>query len=326
VTLALVLALLSHVPTVSQRRFAEVGLLVLIVLDLVIATGEFGYLRQVPVGLSNRYASTDRRTALPAGFFEAERDAAGLGRLELFEYRPRIASAPSDGGYRASCYEPLVPAQWALLEQRLSRKPATGATLYDLDPERHATFYDVAGVVRILEQRIEGSHEVVINEDALPRAYLVNRFRVVPQARAFRHIRVGDVDFRAEVLLEEDPALLGIGFPWAELEPAEIVSYAPERVEIEAQSPGVALLVLSDTHFPGWRATVNGEPAEILRANGLYRAVRVGRGRQRVVFEYVPESLRVGGALSLGSLLSLSAVGVVAWRRRRVARGGGAAR
>ena len=39
---------------------------------------------------------------------------------------------------------------------------------------------------------------------------------------------------------------------------AQIVSYEPERVEIEATSRGPGLLVLSDLHYPGWKAEVDG--------------------------------------------------------------------
>jgi hypothetical protein len=175
----------------------------------------------------------------------------------------------------------------------------------------------VAGVARILREPIEGDHLVEMNEDALPRAYLVNRWRIVPQEKAFEHLRLGDVDFSAEVLLEREPGLVGVGFPWPAVEPAEIVSYEAERVVIEADAPSASLLVLSDTHYPGWRATVDGEPAPILRANGLYRAIALEQGSHRVVFDYAPGSLRLGGMLSLASLAVLAAVGLVAAVRSR---------
>jgi hypothetical protein len=317
--------LLSTSLDAAQRRAAQLGLIGLVILDLVIATGEYGYLRSIPLDLSNRYASTDRRTVLPPGFYESERDAAGLGRIALYKYRPRIASSPSEGGYRISCYEPLVPAQWARLERALKAGSGMGATLYDLDYERYAPLYDVAGVTRILREPIEGTHEVELNEDALPRAYLVNAWRVVDQDQAFRHLRAGNIDFSAEVLLEREPLLEGRGFPWPEILPAEIVEYAPERVVIEAEAPSASLLVLSDTHYPGWRATVDGEPVEILRANGLYRAVALEQGSRRVVFEYVPDSLRLGGSVSLASIGVLGTLGAIVALRSRSSRAGSSA-
>jgi uncharacterized membrane protein YfhO len=84
-------------------------------------------------------------------------------------------------------------------------------------------------------------------------------------------------------------------------------------VEIEAETAGEVLLVLTDTYYPGWEARVDSVPVEIFRANGLHRAVRVPAGRHSVVFEYRPASLRWGLALSVGSGLVL---GLLAWRRR----------
>jgi uncharacterized membrane protein YfhO len=99
--------------------------------------------------------------------------------------------------------------------------------------------------------------------------------------------------------------------------PAEIVAYAPERVEIDVQAERPGLLVLSDTYFPGWRAWVDDVETEILRANGLFRAVALSAGVHRVRFEYRPASLRFGAALSAASLGLLCAVPLAARLRRR---------
>ena len=107
--------------------------------------------------------------------------------------------------------------------------------------------------------------------------------------------------------------------PWPKLRRARIVSYAAERIVIEIDSPDSALLVLTDTHYPGWRAEVDGHEAEILRANGVYRAVAVASGEHEVVFEYRPASLRWGLLVSLAALVLFLAIAsqraVRLWRR-----------
>ncbi len=185
-----------------------------------------------------------------------------------------------------------------------------GATLFDLDANERATFYDVAGVGRLLRSQ-DGAPRVVWNPDALPRAFVLSGHRVVSQEQAFRALRDGSVDFHRTVLVEQPAGLE----PQEEgtLVPARI-EYRPERVVVEAESQTPGLLVLSDSYHPGWRATRDGEALRILRANGLYRAVRLPAGRHRVVFEYVPVSLRIGTGVSLASLGVL--LGVVFWRRR----------
>jgi uncharacterized membrane protein YfhO len=75
-------------------------------------------------------------------------------------------------------------------------------------------------------------------------------------------------------------------------------------VEISAAPAADALMIVSDLHYPGWGVTVDGEPAEMLRANYLMRAVALKAGPHTVRFEYKPKSFRIG--------LSVTAVGLAA--------------
>jgi hypothetical protein len=94
------------------------------------------------------------------------------------------------------------------------------------------------------------------------------------------------------------------------------VERGTERVRVEAESEGPALLVVQDAFWPGWRATVDGEPVEILPADAWVRAVRWPAGRHRLEMRYEPPELRLGLALSaLGAL----AIGLLAVRWRRPA-------
>ncbi|GBD26749.1 hypothetical protein HRbin30_02091 [bacterium HR30] len=77
------------------------------------------------------------------------------------------------------------------------------------------------------------------------------------------------------------------------------MAYEPTRVAVEVVSARPALLILNDTFYPGWRATVDGRSAPIYRANFLFRGVPVQPGDHQVVFEYVPWSFRIGAALSI---------------------------
>lgn len=73
-------------------------------------------------------------------------------------------------------------------------------------------------------------------------------------------------------------------------------------------------VVLSDTFYPGWHASVDGTPVEIYRANYLFRAVQVPAGEHTVVFSYFPLRLKLG-LLSMG--LCLLAAVTLAWCLKR---------
>jgi hypothetical protein len=71
---------------------------------------------------------------------------------------------------------------------------------------------------------------------------------------------------------------------------AQIVSWRPDRVDVEVDSAEPGVLVLHDLYYPGWVVEVDGKPAPLLRANVLFRAVEVSEGRHRVMFSYAPFS------------------------------------
>src|SRR5262249_56145888 len=74
--------------------------------------------------------------------------------------------------------------------------------------------------------------------------------------------------------------------------------------EVTSTSPG--LLVLADLFDRNWKAEIDGRPAELLRADGYFRAVAIAPGSHRVAFRYRPLSVWIGGGLSAVALLALA--------------------
>jgi hypothetical protein len=96
---------------------------------------------------------------------------------------------------------------------------------------------------------------------------------------------------------------------------ASIVEDSPERIRLRVEAPRDGYLVLADAWAPGWRGRVDGAPAEILRANGLFRAVKVPAGRHAVEMTYRPASVASGFAIS--GVAVLAGIGWILWSRRR---------
>jgi uncharacterized membrane protein YfhO len=92
-------------------------------------------------------------------------------------------------------------------------------------------------------------------------------------------------------------------------------SYQADEVGVKASLPRPGFLLLLDTYFPGWMATVNGQPTKIYRADYNFRAVPLPAGTSTVHFFYRPTSLRLGLALSAAGWLAL--VGAWFWSRKR---------
>jgi len=96
-----------------------------------------------------------------------------------------------------------------------------------------------------------------------------------------------------------------------------VVEHTPERVVLDARLARPGLVILADVFYPGWKLTIDGRPAPILRANRLMRGAAVAEGNHRLVYTYDPASFKIGAALSLGGLITLAALGVRARGRPR---------
>ena len=96
---------------------------------------------------------------------------------------------------------------------------------------------------------------------------------------------------------------------------ATITADTANRVVVEAGvGEAGGYLILLDSFSDDWRATADGQPATIVRANGLFRAVRLNPGRHVVEFVYRPRAFLVGAA---GSAVALAVVlGLLAWPSR----------
>jgi hypothetical protein len=90
---------------------------------------------------------------------------------------------------------------------------------------------------------------------------------------------------------------------------------AERRFRVSTDTP--AYLVLAETWYLGWSATVNGTPAPILRANLAFQAVAVPAGESEVVFRYRINHFTMGAGVSaLALLIALTLLGL---RRSRSA-------
>jgi hypothetical protein len=94
-----------------------------------------------------------------------------------------------------------------------------------------------------------------------------------------------------------------------------IISYEPERVELETSTDRDGYLVLQETYYPGWRALVDGVSSPILRTDMGLRALELMKGNHTVVMEFAPRSFRLGLMLTLFGLV-LATVWAVRSRRR----------
>lgn len=154
------------------------------------------------------------------------------------------------------------------------------------------------------------------NEAALPRAFL---------ARSLHHAETDNAVFDRLCRDDFDPSeaavtTKSISSPLnggAEGGNVAITDRSFNSVSLRVQTPRPAVLVLTETYFPGWRVTVNGAERAVIPVNHAFRGVIVPKGTHRVRFEYDPMSFRIGLIVSgVAMLCSIAAASRHLWRRR----------
>ena len=223
--------------------------------------------------------------------------------------------------------EPMTPRR-ILIEYLapVGRLHLRGLSLID---DRTSTFVPVvvstAGRFRLVHS---GDVKIYENLDNLSRAFVVHRARILDDEAAIAAMQAPAFRPEQEVILASDghevpsppfiPPKVGGERGGARKDEVAILSYEPERVVISAKLAEEGYLVLTDAHYPGWRALTDGLETPIYRADLLFRAVYLPAGQHRVEFIYDPLSFRLGAAISLTALLGLTAgIAALAGRRRK---------
>jgi hypothetical protein len=198
--------------------------------------------------------------------------------------------------------------------------PFVGYLQLPRGPDR-AALLDLIGVTRIVGEHVrpwvEARYErvatgregrVYANPAAFPRAFRAPEAEPAPSdlRATFERLVSPDLDLRRTVLLDGpvDVTATGGTDPTADV---EIVAFAPERVALRTRGERPGFVVLTDVHYPGWEARVDGEAQPVRRANGVLRAVAVPAGESEVEFVYRARSLWLGAAVAVLAALALVA-------------------
>ncbi len=156
-------------------------------------------------------------------------------------------------------------------------------------------------VLNMLNARYVVGHdgEPLLNPEAQGNAWIVDRVRYVDNPDD-EMAALSAIDLRREAVADR---LFGdiLGSASASV-PGDTIfetSYAPNRLTFHASLKSPAVAVFSEVYFPwGWKATVNGQPAEIARVNYVLRAISLPAGQSTVVMTFDPESIHTTDTLA----------------------------
>jgi hypothetical protein len=129
----------------------------------------------------------------------------------------------------------------------------------------------------------EGKTMVYENRNVIPRAFLVSKLSYANTKEEVIHmIMRPDMNLRKEAILEENDGLYLN--PVAQSQEPSIIYYSENKVIIETQSQEKSFLVLTDTYYPTWQATIDGNKTKIYRTDYNFRGVFIPGGKHRIEF------------------------------------------
>jgi hypothetical protein len=148
----------------------------------------------------------------------------------------------------------------------------------------------------------------VYRRDAFPRAWAVHEIVKVAQSGEGNILVGRDPEaFRYKAhMVAAPPKLENCGAA----DKVELIEHASDRLAIRAEMACDGMVVLSDTFYPGWRARVDHQPAQIYAVNGAMRGVAVTRGTHTVTMRYRPVSVYLGAGLTLLGVLGALGLGL----------------
>ncbi len=158
----------------------------------------------------------------------------------------------------------------------------------------------------------EGAFTLLERKNSVSPLRVLTKWEVVPDLDRVKE-KMSSKDFNPfdTVLLAEDPGLPPLPANSSQTDSrVELREFHENELsfDVEGDHPGV--LYIPEYYEKNWKASVNGRPAEVIRANGAFRAVAVGAGHQRVDLYYSPITYRIGLWVSAAFLFTWTLLGI----------------
>ena len=167
----------------------------------------------------------------------------------------------------------------------------------------------------------DGQTVPIQNPYALGNAWFVDKISYAQNAND-EIAKVGQIDLRHEAVADAKfQAQLGDAVAQDTTSTVEIKSYEPNQLTYQVNSGKGGVLVFSEVYYPGWTATIDGEPAELGRVDYILRALSVKPGKHEVVLSFFPKSVDTTETIAYTAyailLLVLAGAAFMAYRRKQ---------
>jgi hypothetical protein len=147
--------------------------------------------------------------------------------------------------------------------------------------------------------------EIVSLENRISYAHIVSQAVIKPTEEILSFMKSAEFDPQRMVVFEPQyQSVLSLstenGVPEGS---CKILKYQNESIRLNVSTNKPGYLILSEIHYPGWRATVDGKKVKVLRGNYIFRVIPLGEGEHEIFLYFVSWPFRIGACISLLSLI-----------------------
>jgi hypothetical protein len=190
------------------------------------------------------------------------------------------------------------------------------------NPRANFEIMNMQNVKYIMFPDSTGAVQYQKNDQARGNAWFVKNFTIVPDANT--EIKALDkFDARQMAFIDKrfEGQLKNLKINFDSTNTIKLTSYAPHKLTYQSNNKTDQLAIFSEIFYRGnidWKATIDGKPADHLRANYVLRGMVIPAGNHTIEFVFDPETMKKGKQIDLvASILMVLLIGVAFWMERK---------
>jgi uncharacterized membrane protein YfhO len=161
----------------------------------------------------------------------------------------------------------------------------------------------------IVSDKKSGQPQVQLNPYAMGNAWFVDTLLVAENANE-ESDALNYIDLHTTAVLDKEFAGYVEDFtPERDsMATVHLTKYTPRYLDYEYSTSKPGTIVFSEIYYPyGWKATIDGQLADIYRVNYMLRAINVPAGEHKIHMEFAPDSVKKGNAIAMACVIIMYA-------------------
>ena len=233
----------------------------------------------------------------------------------------------SIGGYHPAKlrrYQEMIDAYIAPeMQKTMQAIAAAGGNMQAVDGVKTFPVLNMLNTKYFILPLQGGTTAPIQNPYAQGNGWFVNKLNYVDDANA-EYAEVGKIDVRHEAVADKKfEAALGQAKVNDSTASVKLDKYEPNNLQYTVNSKNGGVVVFSEIYYPGWTATIDGQPAELGRVNYILRALNVKAGKHTVVLDFHPTSISTTETIAYIAivilLLAIIGAGYMRFKNRKEA-------